>query len=328
MAPPPRDFESQLAALEELREQPPEVQLKQLKTALAHKNNYLVAKAADLVRELHLTTLAPELIAAYERFFQHASKTDPQCWAKNALSRCLATLELGNPELFLRGFHFRQMEPVWGGQSDTAITLRATCALALVACTEISDQKILTLLIDALPENKSDDDAPVRIAIFRAMERIGSSSASLLLRMQILLGGDKPEVLGICFSGFLSIEEASGIDLVARFLTPDDVGAEAALAIGAMRSLSAFHKLKKALEETSDRWFRGVLFSAIALTRQEEALEFLVEWVRQESLQAEAAVAAFVESLPNEEWMARLETLVSSNPRLLRVFEESRQKAT
>jgi hypothetical protein len=319
--PPSRRFEAQLAALEGLRSQTTDVQIEQLRAALAYKNNYLVAKAADLVRDLHLTVLAPDLIVAYERFFRDAANSDPQCWAKNALSNCLAALEVGNSELFLRGLHFHQMEPVWGGQSDTAITLRATCAFALTGCADLSDQKLLSLLIDALPQNLGDDNVPVRIAIFRAMERIGSSSALLLLRMRAALGGESPEVLGACFSAVLSIEGSSAIDFVAHFLAPDEIGAEAAFAIGAMRSIPAFLKLKEHFGESSDRWYRGILLSAVALTRREEALEFLLDLVREELWYAEGAVRAIVGLRPGFEWMTRLQELISSNPRLLGIFK-------
>lgn len=318
-----RSVELQVAALQELREASPEIQRESLRAALSNRNNYVVAKAADLVRELHLNALAPELATAYERFFRDAVKTDPQCWAKNALAHCMAALDLGSSELYLRGLHWHQMEPVWGGQADTAVSLRETCALALPACVELSDQKLLELVIDVLPENSGEGNAPVRIAIFRAMERIGSPSAALLLRMRASLGGDKAEVLGVCLSGVLSIEGPSAIDFVAGFLAPDDRGAEAALAISATHSVAAFHQLKKTLERTSDQWFCSVLLTAIALTRQESATEFLLDLIREESFHAERAVKAIAESAPPPECLRKVEEAIAGNSRLLRVLNES-----
>jgi hypothetical protein len=93
---------------------------------LAHRNNFIVAKAADLVRDFRMADLVPDLLLAFDRFFENPVKTDPQCWAKNALSRALAAFEYQEPEIFLRGMRHIQMEPVWGGRSDTAGTLRAT----------------------------------------------------------------------------------------------------------------------------------------------------------------------------------------------------------
>ncbi|HTV56990.1 MAG TPA: hypothetical protein VMI06_19015, partial [Terriglobia bacterium] len=56
-----RRFEEQLAALDQLGQQSPEAVIGPLRKALAHRNNYLVAKAADLVRDYRLGELVPEL---------------------------------------------------------------------------------------------------------------------------------------------------------------------------------------------------------------------------------------------------------------------------
>ena len=79
--------------------------------ALAHRNNYVVAKAADLVSKFRLSELIPELVAAFDRFFADPIKSDPQCWAKNALSRALAAFEHQDEGVFLRGMRHIQMEP-------------------------------------------------------------------------------------------------------------------------------------------------------------------------------------------------------------------------
>jgi len=85
-----RRFEAQLAALDALRDAPKEARLDPLRNALANKNNFIAAKAADLVREFNLQELIPDLLKSFGRFFENAEKSDPQCWAKNALSRALA----------------------------------------------------------------------------------------------------------------------------------------------------------------------------------------------------------------------------------------------
>ena len=43
-------------------------------------------------------------------------KTDPQCWAKNAIVKALKDLNHDDPAVFLRGIEHVQMEPVWGGR--------------------------------------------------------------------------------------------------------------------------------------------------------------------------------------------------------------------
>jgi HEAT repeat protein len=319
-----RSFEEQLAALDALRQLPPEACIEPLRKALTHRNNFVVAKAADLVRQFQLTQLIPELLTAFDRFFADPIKTDPQCWAKNSLSRALATFEHQDAAVFLRGMRHIQLEPSYGGPSDSAGTLRATCALALVQCRSLLDADLLSHLVELL----GDKDKAVRVEVVRAIEQVGSPSAALLLRLRAVLGSEEPEVLGACYSGILRIEGVTAIPWISRFLSSgDDPAAEAALAIAGTHSPQAFETLKQHFNNESDPWFCSVLLSAIALTRQDAALEFLFDQVRTESLQAEPAIEAILRSMPSEEVTRRLEKLVAGNPRLARAFATHRAKS-
>ena len=312
-----RSLEEQIAALDALRQLPEEARVDPLRKALANRNNFIVAKAADLVRESRMAQLIPELLNAFDCFFENPVKTDPQCWAKNALSRALAALEHQEAEIYLRGMRHIQMEPVWGGRSDTAGTLRATCALALVQCRSLGDTDLLAHLLELV----GDKEKTVRAEAVRAIEQVGSPSASLLLRLRAVLGSDEPEVLGACYSGILRLEGVRAIPWIRRFLvTADDSAAEAALAIAGTHSAEGFNALRECFVKADDPWFRSVLLSAIALTRQDAALEFLLDLVRAESLNAEAAIEAVLRSMPSQEVVKRLEELVAGNPRLARVF--------
>jgi HEAT repeat protein len=329
-----RKFEEQLAALDALRQLPPEAATEPLRKALTNRNNFVVGKAADLTRTLNLSQLIPELLTAFDRFFEDPIKTDPQCWAKNAISRALAAFEHQDAPVFLRGMKHIQLEPSYGGPSDSAGTLRATCALALVQCRSLREADLLTHLIELL----GDKDKSVRAEAARAIEQVGSSSAALLLRLRAILDSglksrrpdqapEEPEVLGACYSGILRIEGPSAIPWITRFLSDaDDSAAEAALAIAGTHSAQAFETLRERLTKESDPWFRSVLLSAIALTRQDEALEFLLDQVRAESLQAEPALEALLRAAPSEEVTKRLEKLVTGNPRLARAFATHRPK--
>jgi HEAT repeat protein len=312
-----RSFEEQIAKLDALRQQSPEAAVEPLRKALTHRNNYVVAKAADRAREFNLQQLTPDLLGAFDRFFTDPAKSDPQCWAKNALSRALAAFEHQDPAVFLRGMKHIQLEPVWGGRSDTAGTLRGTCALALVQCRGLADADLLTHLIELF----ADKEKSVRGEAIRAVAQVGSPSAVLLLRLKATLGNDEPEVLGACYGGVLEIEGAAAIPWISRFLAAgDDAAAEAALALAGTHSAPAFEALKERFAQESDPWFRSVLLSAIALSRQDAALEFLFELVRTESLQAEAAIEAICRSGPSADVTSRLEKMVSDHPRLARVF--------
>jgi len=312
-----RNFEEQIAALDALRQLPEDARVESFRKALAHRNNFLVGKAADLVRDFRIAQLMPELLNAFDRFFENPVKSDPQCWAKNALSRALAALDHQEAEVFLRGMRHIQMEPVWGGSSDTAGTLRATCALALVQCRSLTDADLLTHLVELV----GDKEKSVRAEALRAIEQVSSPSASLLLRLRAVIGVDEPEVLGACYGGILRIEGVGAIPWIGRFLaTSDDSAAEAALAIAGTHSPEGFNTLQEYFVKADDPWWRSVLLSAIALTRQDAALEFLLELVRTESLNAEAAIEAVLRSMPSQEVIKLLEKLVARNPRLARVF--------
>lgn len=320
-----RKFEEQLAALDALRQQPQDARIEPLRKALGQRNNFLAAKGADLVREFRLTQLIPELLAAFDRFFDDPVKTDPQCWAKNALSRALATIEHQEPEVFLRGMRHIQLEAVWGGRSDTAATLRATCALALVQCRGMSNADLLAHLVDLL----GDKEKVVRLEVVRAIEQVGATPAALLLRLKAIQGGDEPEVLGAAYSGILRLEGRSAIAWISRFLdAEDDAAAEAAIAIAGTHSPEGFHVLRDRFGKVLDPWFGSVLLSAIALTRQDEAVDFLLDMVRRESTQAEAAIEALLRAMPSAEVIQRLEGVVAGNPDLMRAFSTHRRASS
>jgi HEAT repeat protein len=331
-----RSFEDQLAALDGLRQQPPEARTGPLRKALAHRNNYVAAKAAEIVRDFSIAELTPDLLSAFNRFFTDPVKSDPQCWAKNALGRALSTLEHQDPEVFLRGMRHVQMEPVWGGRSDTAGTLRGTCALALAQCRSRSDGEVLNHLLELFADNEKS----VRVEAARALDELGTPAAAHLLRLRAVLASDEPEVLGACYSGILHIEGKSAIAWLSRFLTPgDDLAAEAALAIASDRSPEAFHALRRRFLADSppesrkndlkmnDSWFLSVLLSAIALTRQPEAHDFLLDQVRAESLHAEAAIEVILRSGASPEAVRQLEQAAAGNPRLAQAVAAQRPKS-
>jgi HEAT repeat protein len=199
-----------------------------------------------------------------------------------------------------------------------------------VQCRSLTERDLLAHLVELL----ADKDKTVRVEVVRAIEQIGSTSASLLLRLRAVLasdkpGADEPEVLGACYSGILHIEGGSAIPWVRRFLVAaDDNAAEAALAIAGTHSEQAFDALRDTFLKAHDPWWRSVLLSAIALTRQDAALEFLLELIRKEALEAEAAIDAILRSVPSKEVTERLEKLVEGNPRLKRLVAAQKGKTT
>jgi HEAT repeat protein len=296
----PKGFDAELAALESLRNGPPAETLEPVRRLLAHKNNFLVSKAARLVAEHNHASLIPDLVAAFDRFRADSNKNDPNCWAKEACAKSLAALEYQEPDLFLTGMTIFQP----GFVEDAAASLRGICALALVQCRGLSNTQVLEHLIPLF----TDKELPVRVNAARAVEQIGTESASLLLRLRAELGSGEPELLGACYSGVLRLDGPRALDWAAKFLhplAPDDTSAEAAFAIADTRTEAAFRLLHSTWEQTLDAEFRGTLLTAIALTRQPAAWEFLLEEAAggsrpaREALEASAPPAEILERLRN-----------------------------
>src|SRR6266850_1081151 len=147
---PKRTLEQRIDQLRELRGSPPNPErTSTLRTALEDRSNVVVAQAAKIAGELGLRELVPDLIAAFERMIDDGAKRDPQCRAKKAIISALKTMDHSDSSVFVRGLRHIQMEPVYGGQEDTASALRGNCALALVQCMDLRRVEILRHLVDA-----------------------------------------------------------------------------------------------------------------------------------------------------------------------------------
>jgi hypothetical protein len=304
--PPKRTFDAELASFDALRNVSPDVAEPELVKALGLRNNLIVARAAAITLHHQLTNLTPNLAAAFPRFLQNAAKSDPQCWAKNSIAKTLAAFEYQESELFLAGIRHIQPEPVWGGSADTAGTLRGTCALALVQCRELNSQRLLIHILPLL----ADKELPVRVNAVRAIEQVGNDSAALLLRLLAEFPGDEPELLGACFSGVLALEGPGAIDWAARFLPrEDDSAAEAAMAIAQTHASEAFQLLRTTFGAARDPWFRDTLLAAVALTRQQEATDWLLELVANDEANATRAQEALCRAAPSAPTHDRLKQL-------------------
>lgn len=276
---PTRKIEHELDQLNELRSAPASDAITlALRKALRDRVNLIAAKAATIAAELGLKELLPDLEEAFERFFKNPVQADPQCWAKNAISKALKDLEYAESTLFLRGLHHVQMEPVYGGQADSAQTLRGTCALALVQCRDIPRQEIMRHLVNALTESA----APVRADAMRAVEAMDGLDAALLLRLKARIGDKEPAVTGQALDSLLALERESVIPFVAEFLDSrdEDVQEQAALSLGVSRLAEAIYVLKSAYSKHRNDRLAEPLLRAISASRDESGFEFLLQLIR------------------------------------------------
>lgn len=288
-----RSFEKELAQLEAMNGRTPDAAgIERIRKALGNQNNYLVAKAARLAADHGLVTLLPEIRAAYDRFFIDPIESDPQCLAKNALVKTLVKLGVREASVYLRGLRHYQNEPVWGGLSDTAGELRATCTQALLNCPDLGNAELLSILLVPL----LDEDKSVRMEAARAIGQVGGVTAALLLKLRIMIRKEDPEILGACFSALLAMghdDKLGSIALVAEFLDDgEDSAAEAAFALAETHEPAALAALIERRRKGADAWFGSVLDHAIVLTRLQAGMDFLLSVIEQDARQAASALEA------------------------------------
>jgi HEAT repeat protein len=287
-----RKLEERIGQLRQMRTSPPPDGFDAiLPKALADRSNLIVAEAAKAVGELRLSEFIPDVLAAFDRLFVEPVKTDPKCWGKTAIVKALAQLDYSDSAPFLRGARHVQMEPVMGGQEDSAPQLRANCFLALVQCSDLTRFEVLSHLVDAM----SDPADPVRVEAVRAMHQLGGDESVLLLRLKAGLGDRRPLIVGHVFDALLSLERDRAVPFVAEYLKSADAAVcdEAALALGSSRLSSALKVLMQTWKEARGEEFPGVLLRAISSSRLSEAIEFLLDLLRNGTpRQSAAAVEA------------------------------------
>ena len=162
--------------------------------------------------------------------------------AKGAIARALVALDCQDAALYRTGLRLRQPEPVWGGSVDTAVDLRATCAMGLV---QTRYPRALVDLVGLL----ADPEPRARAGAVRAIACAEPLAAEAVLRAKALLGDAEPEVVGECLAGLLQVEPEESAGFVAGFLDVSDaaIREQAALALGGSR-------LDSALDLLRERW--------------------------------------------------------------------------
>jgi len=281
-------LEDRLEALEALRSDPvSEESRAALQKALSYKTSHVVARAAEIAGEFHISELEGDLVAAFDRFMTNPQKTDPGCAAKTAIAEALYRMEAYQPDLFLEGIGHVQLEPVWGGRQDTAAKLRGTCALALV---RLNYSNVLILLAQLL----ADPEPDARIAAARAIGYAGQDAGVPLLRYKALVGDPHPQVLCDCFMAMLQLDPEPSLSFVAGFLQRDDLALQeaAAVALGESRLVQAFPFLETAWEDAEEPDLRRALLLGIALLRHERGLTFLLSLIEGGGVAGSEALAA------------------------------------
>ena len=295
---PVRNIEREMEALASLRNGEPGAASVHIRKALRDKVNLVVAKAAAVAADMQLRELIPDLCVAFERLFVEPVKTDLKCWGKAAVAKALKDLGHEESALFMKGLRYIQPEPTWGGEEDAAANLRATCALALLQCTDLTREDklwaLMPLITEASPSLRKDG------AI--ALESLEGREAALLLRIKARMGDRDSTVTGQVFESLLRVEGATAVPFIVEFLRDpvEEVREEAALALGASRLTEAVRALKDVLSKRHVLLEYEVVLRALSISRHEEAIEFLLDMVRsgrlREAIAAVDALKLFRES--------------------------------
>jgi HEAT repeat protein len=283
-----RSIDRQLEDLERLRESLDEPDaIERLRRHLSSRASVVVASAARLVARVPDPGLVLELVAAFQRFMSDPARTDKGCLAKVAVVEALLAAGDPEPELLRSGLRHVQLEPTWGGQTDTAAPLRALCALGLV---QVGADGVL----DDLAVLLADPDADARLGAARALAACGAL-ATPLLRFKALAGDDQPLVSAECLSGLMSVAPDGSFDFVAALIDPSrpELAANAAMALAESRDPRAYEVLRGKWDDALFPEFRQGLLLPIGLTRHEEAPDFLLSVLESGDLAAgTGAIAA------------------------------------
>lgn len=288
-----RKLEETLAALAEARKDPGTPQAQSLiEDAIRRGPSHAAAKAADLVCDFAMESLVPLLETHFARFLENPVKRDPGCVAKTAFANALVRLELDSESLFLAGVRHRQPEPVWGGNVDTAVDLRGTCALGLAHTTHPDVMQELALLL-------ADPEAPVRASAARALSSSGRREAIPILLLRARLPDRDPEeteqLRSECLQALLELDFEETLSFVEDFLrAPEDANwRAAAFALGRARQPSALPVLRSFYERSLGGEPARAALLAIAMLRSDESLAYLLALVTEGSgPQAREAIEA------------------------------------
>ena len=254
---------------------------------LSHKSNHVTAAAATLAERLEVRSLAPELVDAFCRLMQDPATRDQGCSATLAIVRALIAIEDPAFKVYFLGIRHVQLEGSFGPPVDVAAPLRGLCAQGLARMSHADAlEECVTLL--------ADPEVPARTGAIRAIADSGRAEGALVLRLKALVGDEEEEVTSECFAALLRLAPGRSLEFVGKFMGSgsDEIAQRAALALGESRMAAAFPLLREALEHTAGVARRRTLLLAMAMLRQDEALEFLLARLEQEPERAAADTLA------------------------------------
>lgn len=280
----PDPVQRALERLGELRHAAPTDQvIGEIRHGLQNRSNLVIAKAAKVAGELRATAPVPDLVASFHKLMADPLRLDKRCAALTEIVTALYELDCDDSGPYLIGLRHIQMEGSYGPPVDEAAKLRGLCAQGLLRTRHphALDQ-VVRLLVDREPE--------ARMGAVKALATNGGEAGVLLLKLKVYAGDTEPEVLGECFAGLLSAAPERSVSLVGEYVdSADEAIAEAAiLALGESKDERALEILKDKWQRTVRGPLRQVLLVAMACSRLEPAIAYLLAIAAEASPQTAA----------------------------------------
>lgn len=250
---------------------------KQLRAALGSASAYRVALAARLIAQHTVPGCTDALVAALERLLEPPARRDPSCHAKLALLEALRAVGEGGRDVvpaLRRALVHVQLEPVYGGQVDTAPNLRGLAAVML-AESGVPD------LVNDLVTLLNDPEAVARVHAVEALAGCGELGVEAVLRLKARVGDAEPAVTSACFEALIGLwpERSHGflVEALERAESAPLAAEQAALALGQARRVAALPALSALADSTSHPELRSVAMVAMGLLRHPDATEHLLD---------------------------------------------------
>jgi HEAT repeat protein len=260
--------------------------------SLGHRSAAVVAVAARQIAQRQVHDLIDACNATFQRLLPLGVKGDSGCLAKTALVEALNALDALEATPFLAGVGLVQMEPVYGGQADTAANLRGHCGLGLA---RLQHPYAHLHLVDLL----MDPELPARLNAIRALTYLGDDRSECVLRMKVL-AGDEVTVVADALSALAQIAPDRSLPFIAARLDAGDpaVAEGAALALGEMRTPEALDRLFEEYERRVLHAERRMLLLPIALNRSPAAFAFLLSLIEEGAADLAKEALEALESMP------------------------------
>ncbi len=280
-----------------------------LQVTIRKQSGVVVAKAAELAADWNATELIKDLLATFYRLQEDGLNHDPQCWGKTAIIKALYELAHQDPKVFIDACRTVQLEPVYGGKSDTATSVRMAAIQVLVQLPLVDLTTVMMVLADLL----ADESAKVRSETVRACVYMQPLLVAPLLRLKIRLGDTEPRVMGVCFDTLLLlVPESETVGLVLGYASPkpvikrfapshDVLQAEAVASLASSSVAEAIKEVIGLYPKLKDMQLQRVMFTALGVSPLEEAVRFLLQRLKEgDASEAKWALEALKSKSHNE----------------------------